>query len=47
MQINNYFSFLNSLGFTPFILLKKLGEKYIGHYTEEMEWVEKFNPLKL
>src|SRR3712207_4238275 len=20
----------------------KLGEKYIGHYTEEMEWVEKF-----
>ena len=22
----------------------KLGEKYIGHYTEEMEWVEKFNP---
>ena len=19
----------------------KLGEKYIGHYTEEMEWVEK------
>ena len=25
-----------SQGFT------KLGEKYIGHYTEEMEWVEKF-----
>ena len=22
--------------------LTKLGEKYIGHYTEEMEWVEKF-----
>lgn len=21
---------------------KKLGEKYIGHYAEEMEWVEKF-----
>ncbi len=20
----------------------KLGEKYVGHYTEEMEWVEKF-----
>jgi len=26
----------NSLGFT------KLGEKYTDHYTEEMEWVEKF-----
>ena len=25
-----------SQGFT------KLGEKYIGHYTEEMEWVEKY-----
>ena len=22
--------------------LSKLGEKYIGHYNEEMEWVEKF-----
>lgn len=22
--------------------LTKLGEKYVGHYTEEMEWVEKF-----
>ena len=25
----------------------KLGEKYIGHYTEEMEWVEKFTDRML
>ncbi|GJG36833.1 ferritin-like domain-containing protein [Prevotella lacticifex] len=28
--------YFESLGFT------KLGEKYTGHYKEEMEWVEKF-----
>ena len=30
-----------SQGFT------KLGEKYMGHYTEEMEWVEKFTDRML
>lgn len=30
-----------SQGFT------KLGEKYIGHYTEEMEWVEKYTDRML
>ena len=27
--------------------LSKLGDKYIGHYTEEMEWVEKFTDRML
>ena len=26
---------------------EKLGQKYIGHYTEEMEWVEKYTDRML